>query len=81
MSNSTAKAPAIIEIPGLDTVHCWSRVRSRVDCGGRGGGERGRQGGGEGGRGEGGKEGGMEGEGGGRERDRQTDREGVVIES
>ena len=21
-----------MEMPGLDTVHCWSRVRSRVDC-------------------------------------------------
>ena len=80
MSNSTAKAPAIIEIPGLDTVHCWSRVRSRVDCGGRGGErEEGREGGREGG----GREGRREGwrERGGGERERQTDREGVVMES
>ena len=20
------------DMPGLDTVHCWSKVRSRVDC-------------------------------------------------
>ena len=74
MSNSTAKAPAIIEIPGLDTVHCWSRVRSRVDCGGRGERERkaGRGGGREGGR-DGGREGWREREGGG-ERDRQIGR-------
>ena len=31
MSNSTANAPAIIERPGRETVHCWSKVRSRVD--------------------------------------------------
>lgn len=31
--SSTAKALAIYDIPGLDTVHCWSNVRSRVDCG------------------------------------------------
>lgn len=29
---STASAPAIIARPGLLTVHCWSRVRSLVDC-------------------------------------------------
>lgn len=29
--SSTAAAAAIIEIPGRDTVHCWSRVRSCVD--------------------------------------------------
>ena len=39
MSSSTARALAIIESPGRDTVHCWSSVRSRVDWGGgRGGG-------------------------------------------
>lgn len=31
--SSTAKALAMYDIPGLDTVHCWSNVRSRVDCG------------------------------------------------
>ena len=29
--SSTAKALAIYDMPGLDTVHCWSKVRSRVD--------------------------------------------------
>ena len=32
MRSSTARAEAIMERPGLDTVHCWSRVLSRVDC-------------------------------------------------
>ena len=32
ISNSTASALAIIETPGRDTVHCWSSVRSLVDC-------------------------------------------------
>ena len=31
--SSTAKALAMYDMPGLDTVHCWSNVRSRVDCG------------------------------------------------
>lgn len=31
-SSSTAKALAMYDMPGLDTVHCWSKVRSRVDC-------------------------------------------------
>ena len=31
-SSSVARALATMEMPGLDTVHCWSRVRSRVDC-------------------------------------------------
>ena len=43
MSSSTARALAIIESPGRDTVHCWSSVRSRVDWRGR---EGGREGGG-----------------------------------
>ena len=34
--SSTTRALANIDVPGLDTVHCWSRVRSRVDWG-RGG--------------------------------------------
>ena len=32
MRSSTARAEAIMERPGLDTVHCWSSVLSRVDC-------------------------------------------------
>lgn len=31
--NSTARAPAIMASPGRLTVHCWSKVRSLVDCG------------------------------------------------
>ena len=31
-SSSTARALAIMDSPGLETVHCWSRVRSLVDC-------------------------------------------------
>ena len=31
MSSSTARAPAIRDTPGRVTVHCWSRVRSRID--------------------------------------------------
>jgi hypothetical protein len=30
--SSTVSAPAIAEIPGLVTVHCWSRVLSLWDC-------------------------------------------------
>ena len=30
-TSSTARPPAIIDRPGLDTVHCWSRVRSIVE--------------------------------------------------
>ena len=30
--SSTARALAMYDIPGLDTVHCWSNVRSLVDC-------------------------------------------------
>ena len=32
MRSSTARAEAIMERPGLDTVHCWSSVLSRVNC-------------------------------------------------
>ena len=32
MSSSTARELANMDIPGLETVHCWSSVRSRVDC-------------------------------------------------
>ena len=31
--NSTARAAAIVASPGRLTVHCWSKVRSLVDCG------------------------------------------------
>lgn len=31
-SSSTARAAAIIDNPGRVTVHCWSSVRSLVDC-------------------------------------------------
>lgn len=30
-NNSTAKAPAMLETPGLVTVHCWSSVLSTSD--------------------------------------------------
>ena len=30
--SSVARALATMEMPGLETVHCWSRVRSLVDC-------------------------------------------------
>ena len=34
-SSSTARALATMDSPGLETVHCWSRVRSLVDCASR----------------------------------------------
>ncbi len=33
--SSAARALAIIETPGLETVHCWSNVRSLVDLKGK----------------------------------------------
>ena len=30
--SSTAKALAMYDMPGRETVHCWSRVLSLVDC-------------------------------------------------
>ena len=29
--SSTTSAAAIMDSPGLETVHCWSNVRSRID--------------------------------------------------